>query len=144
MKKIIILCFILSLALTTGCGCERNNQKEKGKKNPTTEEKEVNKKNESQDRSGNLPNKEVKGVTFTNTSISFVDNVSTLVSTVKNTNKEEITLDVFDIVIKDKEGHELIILPGFVSEKLTAGEEKTLTAVANMDLSKAYDIEYKF
>lgn len=140
MKKFTILCLVLSLSLMTGCGCDKKPKDNDSKKEPSTEEKE----NNLETGTGVFPDKEVQGVKFTNASISYVDDMSTIVATVKNTTDNEITLDVFTILVKDRSGNVLVEIPGFVAEKLQPGEEKPLTAYITMDLTKATDIEYKF
>lgn len=133
MRKIIFTCFICSLFLVTGCGCDQK------KSTISTEKKE---ETTIQDP-GDLPDKKVKGLTFTKTSISYVEDMSTFVSTVKNTTKESMALEVIEVTIKDKKGKVLTTIPGFLSETLAPGEEKPFTAYINMDLSSAVDVEYK-
>lgn len=143
MKKVTIWCLILTFLLTTGCGCDKKN-KETTKK-PTSEEKDKkNKTNENQEELGKLPDKEVDGIKFTDASISFVDDMSTLVATVTNTKDQAVTLEVFDIIIKDKKGEEITTIPGFIPEKIEPNSTHSLVAYTNMDLTLAYDIEYKF
>lgn len=135
MKKIIICCLVISLVFTTGCGRVKNN-----KASSTEKQKETNKQ---LPESGKLPDKKVNGLSFTETSISYVDDMSTIVSMVKNTTKKTISVEVFEVIIKDKKGKVLVTIPGFLTEKLEPGETKPFTAHVNMDLSSAVDIEYK-
>ncbi len=139
MKKLLIL-FMITTLLVVGCGNkkEANKEKEPDKK-PETEEKE-----EIVNEPGMLPEKEVNGMKFSNVSISYVDDVSTFVGEIKNTTDKTIELDVFEIVLKDKDGKVVTTIPAYVSDKIEAGATLPVVATVNMDLTKVYDVEYKF
>ena len=139
MKKLLIL-FMITTLLVVGCGNkkEANKEKEPDKK-PETEEKE-----EIINEPGMLPEKEVNGMKFSNVSISYVDDVSTFVGEIKNTTDKTIELDVFEIVLKDKNGKVVTTIPAYVSDKIEAGATLPVVATVNMDLTKVYDVEYKF
>ena len=139
MKKLLIL-FMITTLLVVGCvnKKEANKEKEPDKK-PETEEKE-----EIVNEPGMLPEKEVNGMKFSNVSISYVDDVSTFVGEIKNTTDKTIKLDVFEIVLKDKDGKVVTTIPAYVSDKIEAGATLPVVATVNMDLTKVYDVEYKF
>ncbi len=136
MKKFAFACFICCLFLVTGCGCDQ-------KRNSTPIKEDEKEKTALQD-SGKLPNKKVNGLSFTKTSISYVEDMSTFVSMVKNTTKKPITVEVIEVTIKNNRGKVLTVVPGFLSGTLEPGEEKPFVAYINMDLSAAVDVEYKF
>lgn len=142
MKRLTILTLILCLVLTTGCGCNKKDPN-KGKNEPNTEK--PNKDNVKEpEASGDLPDKKVNGLEFKNASISFVDDMSTIVATVKNTTSNDVTLDVFDVIIKDKNGKEIVKIPGFIPKTIAPNEETQFISYINQDLSQATDIEYRF
>ena len=139
MKKLLIL-FMITTLLVVGCGNKKGANKEKEPdKKPETEEKE-----EIINEPGMLPKKEVNGMKFSNVSISYVDDVSTFVGEIKNTTDKTIELDVFEIVLKDKDGKVVTTIPAYVSDKIEAGATLPVVATVNMDLTKVYDVEYKF
>ena len=139
MKKILIL-FIITTLLVVGCG----NKKEENKDKDTEKKPETDEKEEIVNEAGMLPDKEVNGMKLSNASISFVDDVSTFVGEIKNTTDKTIELDVFEIVLKDKDGNVVTSIPAYVTDKLEPGESFPVVATVNMDLTNVYDVEYKF
>ncbi len=143
MKKIVILSLILSLSFITGCGCDKKDTtKDNEPKNPTEEKQETGQ--EVINERGQLPDKEVNGMKFTNASISYVDDMATFLATVENTTDKTISLDIFNLVFKDKDGKQIATIPAYVADKLEAGESKSVVAQVNMDLTKVYEVEYEF
>ena len=139
MKKILI-CLLITTLLVVGCG----NKKEENKEKETEKKPEKEEKEEIVNEPGMLPEKEVNGMKFSNVSISYVDDVSTFVGEIKNTTDKTIDLDVFEIVLKDKDGKVVTTIPAYVSDKIEAGETLPVVATVNLDLTKVYDVEYKF
>ena len=137
MKKLLIM-FMITTLLIVGCGKKKEENKEPDKK-PETEEKE-----ENISEAGVLPEKEVNGMKFSNASISYVDDMSTFVGEVKNTTNQDIAMDIFEIVLKDKDGNVITSIPAYVTDKLEAGKTMPVVATINMDLTNVYDVEYKF
>ena len=137
MKKLLIM-FMITTLLIVGCGKKKEENKEPDKK-PETEEKE-----ENISEAGVLPEKEVNGMKFSNASISYVDDMSTFVGEVKNTTNQDIAMDIFEIVLKDKDGNVITSIPAYVTDKLESGKTMPVVATINMDLTNVYDVEYKF
>lgn len=137
MKKILI-CLLVGTLLLVGCTKNKETE-ESGNKNNETEEI-----NEVQNEKGMLPDKEVNGLKFTNASISYVDDVSTFVGNVKNSTSNTMELGIFEIILKDKNGDVISTLPAYVSDTIKSDETKQIIATISMDLTNAYDVEYKF
>lgn len=137
MKRLLIM-FMITTLLVVGCGKKKDEDKDSNKEN------ETEKKEEIVNEAGMLPDKEVNGMKLSNASISFVDDVSTFVGEIKNTTDKTIELDVFEIVLKDKDGNVVTSIPAYVTDKLEPGESFPVVATVNMDLTNVYDVEYKF
>lgn len=130
MKKIKALAFItiISLLLTTGC----DSKKEEVKKDEV----------KSNTNTNVIKDQQVEGLSLTNTSLTTTNGQSTLVTVVSNPTTEKIAVKSFDIIIKDKDGNILITLLGYVGEEIPAGESRTITSSAEIDLTKATSVEY--
>ena len=137
MKRLLIM-FMITTLLVVGCGKKKDEDKDSNKENETEEKEEI------VNEAGMLPDKEVNGMKLSNASISFVDDVSTFVGEIKNTTDKTIELDVFEIVLKDKDGNVVTSIPAYVTDKLEPGESFPVVATVNMDLTNVYDVEYKF
>ena len=122
---------LLVVGLATGCGCSK---RQEGKK----EEKENFNTNEDV-----VKDQEVGELKFTNTSLKVDKNYSTLVTLVSNPTSNDIEVRIFNIYVKDKDGHEIVKLEGYVGDVIPAGESREITSNADMDLSKAASIEYE-
>ncbi len=130
MKKIKTLAFItiISLLLTTGCDSKKDEvKKDEVKSNTNTNV---------------IKDQQVEGLSLTNTSLTTTNGQSTLVTVVSNPTTEKIAVKSFDIIIKDKDGNILITLLGYVGEEIPAGESRTITSSAEIDLTKATSVEY--
>lgn len=134
MKKLIgiIMLTILTIGVTTGCGCEKKNKKKE------TKEDEV-KVNTNKDV---IKDQNLEVFTFTNTSLIYENGRTTLETLVTNTSDNTETLSEFHILVKDKEGKEMITLVGFVGDQLKGKEQRLITSYTNEDLTKASSIEY--
>ena len=130
MKKFKTLTFItiISLLLTTGC----DSKKEEAKKDEV----------KSNTNTNVIKDQQVEGLSLTNTSLTTSNGQSTLVTVVSNPTTEKIAVKSFDIIIKDKDGNILITLLGYVGEEIPAGESRTITSSAEIDLTKATSVEY--
>ena len=136
MKKIIMtsMSMLLVLGLVTGCGC---NKKEENKKTETTEEVKVNTNKEV------VKEQEVEGIKMTNTSLRTENGISTLQTDVTNSTSTDYKLDEYTIIVKDKDGKEIVRMPGYVGDTIKAGETKTINSSVDIDLSNAASIEYE-
>lgn len=130
MKKFKTLTFItiISLLLTTGC----DSKKEEVKKDEV----------KSNTNTNVIKDQQVEGLSLTNTSLTTTNGQSTLVTVVSNPTTEKIAVKSFDIIIKDKDGNIIITLLGYVGEEIPAGESRTITSSAEIDLTKATSVEY--
>lgn len=134
MKKILVLGLILALSLTTGCGCEKKEKTESNKK----EENKIE-VNNSEDV---VEDKVVEGLKLTNTSLTWDGTQSTLITEVSNNTGSDKELKSFNILVKDKDGKEMVTLLGYVGEVIPDGEVRTITSSTNSDLSDAKSVEY--
>lgn len=135
MKKIIMMSFtvLLIVGLVTGCGCKK---KEKVK----VKVKEEIKVNTNKDV---IKNQEVDGIKMTNTSMVTTNGLTKLVTSVTNDTDKDYKLDEYMIIIKDKDGKEIVKIPGYVGDTIKAGETRTINSSVDIDLSNAASIEYE-
>lgn len=135
MKKIIMVSFtvLLIVGLVTGCGCKK---KEKVK----VKVKEEIKVNTNKDV---IKNQEVDGIKMTNTSMVTTNGLTKLVTSVTNDTDKDYKLDEYMIIIKDKDGKEIVKIPGYVGDTIKAGETRTINSSVDIDLSNAASIEYE-
>lgn len=133
MKKIIMMSFtvLLIVGLVTGCGCKK---KEKVK---VKEEIKVNTNKDV------IKNQEVDGIKMTNTSMVTKNGLTKLVTSVTNDTDKDYKLDEYMIIIKDKDGKEIVKIPGYVGDTIKSGETRTINSSVDIDLSNAASIEYE-
>lgn len=133
MKKIIMMSFtvLLIVGLVTGCGCKK---KEKVK---VKEEIKVNTNKDV------IKNQEVDGIKMTNTSMVTTNGLTKLVTSVTNDTDKDYKLDEYMIIIKDKDGKEIVKIPGYVGDTIKSGETRTINSSVDIDLSNAASIEYE-
>lgn len=135
---VVVVVIIAAVFLVFGFA-NGDNKKENGKeKDKTTEEKTDNNTNP-----GVIEDKEQDGLTFTNSSLTFNENSSTLTTVVKNTTSYDIEVRVFDIIITDESGNILVTLQGYVGGNIPAGESREIVSNVDMNLENAFDVEYK-
>lgn len=89
-----------------------------------------------------IKDQEVEGLRFSNTSLIMENGRSKLTTEVKNLTGEDIDLQSFDILVKDKDGKEMVTLLGYVGEVIKADETRIITSETDVDLTKAAAIEY--
>ncbi len=135
MKNVfkIGLAMVLFLSLV-GCGCDKN----------PGDKTENNTNNESKvENTGSvLPNKTVKGVEITDASVAYVDGVSTIVATVKNTNKTAKKITTVKIKLLDADGNVVHETEGYIGNTLKNGETQQIKTTVSKDLSSAKDVKY--
>lgn len=129
MKKTIImsLAILLTVGIVTGCGCKKK-------------EKEEIKVNTNKDV---IKDQEVDGIKMTNTSMVTTNGLTKLVTSVTNSTSTDYKLDKYIIIIKDKDGKEIVRIPGYVGDTIKAGETRTINSSVDIDLSNAGSIEYE-
>ena len=130
MKKIFGLSLVmLSLIFTlTGCGNDKEEPKVDDKYN-TNE--------------GVIEDKTVGELKLTNSSLLTEENSSTLVTLVTNPTDKNISVRIFNIYVKDKDGNEIVKLQGYVGGEVPAGESREITSSVDMNLSNAHTVEYE-
>ena len=134
MKKQIkgLLALLLVATLVTGCGCTKKDNK----KNNTKDDVKVNTEENV------IKDQTFEGLTFTNTSLTTTNGVSTLITEVSNSTGEDYTLEEFTITIKNKDGEVITTIPGYVGDVIKNGETRTINSSIDIDLSNASSIEY--
>lgn len=134
MKKQIksLLALLLVATLVTGCGCTKKDNK----KNNAKDDVKVNTEENV------IKDQTFEGLTFTNTSLTTTNGVSTLITEVSNSTGSDYTLEEFTITIKNKAGEVITTIPGYVGDVIKNGETRTINSSIDIDLSSASSIEY--
>lgn len=134
MKRVLI-CGLIGLTLfTTGCGCSKKD----GKKDIEEKEPEVN-VNVNEDV---IKDQEFEGLQMTNTALTTVDGISTLLTEVYNGTGVDYELNQFWIIVKNEAGDVIARIPGYVGEVIRNGETRTINSSTDIDLTEAVSIEY--
>ncbi len=89
-----------------------------------------------------IKDQEVGGFQFTNTSLTYENGKSKLTIRVKNITDQDIVLQSFDIIVKDKNGKEMTTLLGYIGDTIKVGETRVITSEENMNLMEAESINY--
>ena len=134
MKRQIksLLALLLVATLVTGCGCTKKDNK----KDSTKDDVKVNTEENV------IKDQTFEGLTFTNTSLTTTNGVSTLITEVSNSTGSDYTLEEFTITIKNKDGEVITTIPGYVGDVIKNGETRTINSSIDIDLSNASSIEY--
>ena len=134
MKKQIksLLALLLVVTLVTGCGCTKKDNK----KNNAKDDVKVNTEENV------IKDQTFEGLTFTNTSLTTTNGVSTLITEVSNSTGSDYTLEEFTITLKIKDGEVITTIPGYVGDVIKNGETRTINSSIDIDLSNASSIEY--
>ena len=139
-KNKLLIIIVLLLIIVTGCGKKSDN-------------KETNPKHKTENKNSTdvivntneniIKEQEIDGIKAKNVSLYIEDGISYLSVDMVNDTNGDYTLNEYTLIIKDKDGKEIIKLPGYIGEVIKAGQTKTIKSMTNTDLSKAYSIEYK-
>ena len=127
-----LLALLLVATLVTGCGCTKKDNK----KNNAKDDVKVNTEENV------IKDQTFEGLTFTNTSLTTTNGVSTLITEVSNSTGSDYTLEEFTITIKNKAGEVITTIPGYVGDVIKNGETRTINSSIDIDLSSASSIEY--
>ena len=130
IKKALLAIF--ALTLVTGCGCAKKDNK----KDNTKDDVKVNTEENV------IKDQTFEGLTFTNTSLTTTNGVSTLITEVSNSTGSDYTLEEFTITIKNKDGEVITTIPGYVGDVIKNGETRTINSSIDIDLSSSSSIEY--
>lgn len=76
------------------------------------------------------------GLDFTNTTFIKENGQYTISMDVTNPSDKEIDLEEVNIVLKDKNGNEIVTLLGYIGDPMKAKETRVVTSSVSMDLSK--------
>ncbi len=142
-KKLIMAIFAIAGIAIIGVGVYFlffNKDKEDDKKKDTETQEET----KANTNEGVIKDQTVGSLEMTNTSLTInKDGTSQLVTSVSNKTAETVTVETFDIYVKDKDGNLLVTLVGYVGGEVPAGETREIVSNVTMDLSNATDISYK-
>lgn len=92
---------------------------------------------------GVIEDKKLGDLTFTNTSMTEQDGVTTLETTITNNSKESKYVGSFTIYVKDRSDEVITELVGYVGSELSPSEQRIITSSITDDITSAYSIEYK-
>ncbi len=127
MNKKVLIAVIAVIVVVALAGVimliVNNNKKEESKKEAITA-KEV------------IKDETFNGLNFTNTTLIKENGQYTLQMSVTNPSSKKIDLEEVNIVLKDKEGNEIVTLLGFIGDPMKPNETRTVTSSVSMDLSK--------
>ncbi len=120
---LVLLIVGATLIITNGKKAETKKQKKEVKEAITAE--------------GIIKDESYGGLNFTNTTLVNDNGQYTLSIDVTNPTKADIDLEQVNIVLKDKDGNEIISLLGYIGDPVKPDETRTITSFADADLSKA-------
>ena len=126
MKKIAYLIIVSLIILNIATGC--------GKKKIKNENVKIN-TNENV-----IGDQKIDALSFTNTSLVYEDNTSIFKTSVTNNSNEIVEFNKIEIHIMDEFDKEIVVLPGYVGDKIEPGQSYLLTA---NDLTKAKSVRYE-
>lgn len=129
MNKKIIISIVLLLTLATGCGCS--------KKEKNQEDVKININEDV------IKDQELEVFTFTNTSLTYEDNTSILITKVTNTSDKTEYLKEFKIHVKDEKGNKIVDLTGYVGDNIEGNSSIMISTSYAEDLTNASSIEYE-
>ncbi len=129
MRKALII--FLTVILVAGCGCAKKDSKDAIKDVKVNKNKEV------------IKDREVDGLTFTNTSLSSVNKHWTLITVVENKTGNDYKLNEFKITLKDKDDCVITVLTGYVGSTIPNNTKREINTGTYIDLSKATKVEYE-
>lgn len=141
MKKFLMSISLVLLAFTvTACGCEKKDPKPDGSDETTN--KPVTNTNEDV-----IKDQTVGGLSFTNTSLVYDNNISMLVfvTQVENTSNANVELGIFCLVAKDEEGKEIARYASYAGETLEPGVVRQIMTKSDgnsEDVTKIKKIDY--
>lgn len=129
MRKALII--FLAVIIVAGCGCAKKDSKDAIKDVKVNKNKEV------------IKDREVDGLTFTNTSLSSVNKHWTLTTVVENKTGNDYKLNEFKITLKDKDDCVITVLTGYVGSTIPNNTKREINTGTYIDLSKVTKIEYE-
>lgn len=125
MNKKIIILSILFILLSTGCACSK-------KKDIVQKIDDIV-----------VETKEISELEFKNTSLTIVNGLSKLTTTITNKAEKEYKIDEYIIICKDEKDNIIAEINGYVGDVLGSLETRIIESNIDVDLSKVRRIEYK-
>ncbi len=87
-------------------------------------------------------NKQIGALQITDLTLTYKNKESRLVAKVTNNGKKDIALKNITIRYLDKEGNTIMIIPGYIGDKIAANEKKSLVSIYDGDLSKTKELKF--
>ena len=140
-KKIIIGSIILCLllAVTIGLTILKNTYP----KTKPTKNKEENEEIQYNTNSGVTAEKTINNLLFSDIEFSFDGTTSLLTYKITNKSKENISLENYEIIIKDKSDNIIAIVVPSATEEIEPNETIETGNTIDIDLSEAYTLDLK-
>lgn len=129
MRRILILslCFLTMV----GCGCKNTKNKESEENLPFDVNFDISKETT------------VEGLEISNIQVVVDKNgISNYTATVTNTTETTYKLSQINMLIKNKEGKEVISLVGYIGTNMNPGESRKLSVNTDKNLMDGYEVEY--
>ncbi len=148
-KKSVIgfwICIIIAIVTITSSIVmisETKKVKNNDKEETTEKEEEEIKRPEANTNEGIIKDRTENGISFTETTLTIVENGSSFSTLVTNTTEEEIKVRVFEINFKNEKGEVITTLYGYIGGSLLANESRRISSNVDIELKEAVDIEYK-
>ena len=87
-----------------------------------------------------VKDKNVNGILFSNINCSYDGYRSLITYTITNNTSERISLNQYDVELKDKDGNVIVIISPTLNDEIAPGESVQTGNAVNMDLSSAYSM----
>lgn len=137
-NKLLISLLAMAMILISGCGKTKTDDSTEDKNEEPVQEEQKNNINE-----GVVEDKNQEGLSFTNSSLVYDKNNSTLVTKVTNNTEENIAVRIFNIYVKDKDDNIIVTLIGYVGGEIPAGQSRDIETNVDMSLEDAFKIDYE-
>ena len=86
-----------------------------------------------------IMDREIDDIKFTNTSVIYDRGISTFRVTLKSDKLKHI--DEINVIFKNKNGSDIVTLKGLINKDI---KEEDLVITSDIDLTEAYNLEYKW
>lgn len=137
-KKIIALFLACGLIFATGCGKKTNDNK-----NPNNGKDDTNVVTPIANTDEAVVGEQIiDGLKFTNVTLISEGESTVYTADVVNTTDTAIDVKSFNIILKDKDGNDLVTLLGFVGSTIAPNESAQITSSVSMNLLNAKSVEY--
>ena len=137
-NKLLISLLAMIMMFISGCGKTKTDDGVEDKNEEPIQEEQKNNTNE-----GVVEDQNQGGLSFTNSSLVYDKNNSTLITKVTNNTEEDILVRIFNIYVKDKDDNIIVTLIGYVGGEIPAGQSRDIETKVDMSLEDAFKIDYE-